>query len=140
MYFTDLFNERIRKVTVSTGIITTIVGSDDVNYRGDGIAAVNATVWWPYGVNVDSSGIPYDFPIPTTKFTSLFPVGNMYIADTAHYRVRKVTSGIISTVAGDGKPVSIGNGVPATSSSLVYPTRIGFDSSGTLHIIYIKFP
>ena len=58
MYIADWGNNRIRKVTVSTGIITTIAGSSTSgSYSGDGGAATAATLNGPYGVAVDSSGI-----------------------------------------------------------------------------------
>ncbi len=58
VYITDSTNQRIRKVTVSTGIITTIAGSGGTgSYSGDGGAATSATLYNPNGVTVDSSGI-----------------------------------------------------------------------------------
>ena len=61
MYIADSTNQRIRKVTVSTGIITTIAGTGTAgtgsfSYSGDGGAATSATLNYPYGVAVDSSG------------------------------------------------------------------------------------
>ena len=57
MYIADRSNNRIRKVTVSTGIITTIAGAGTASYSGDNGAATSATLSKPYGVAVDSSGI-----------------------------------------------------------------------------------
>ncbi len=56
MYVADNYNHRIRKVTVSTGIITTIAGNGDTGYSGDNVAATSATVYYACGVAVDSSG------------------------------------------------------------------------------------
>ena len=64
MYIADSGNSRIRKVTVSTGIISTIAGSISTiagsstsgSYSGDNGAATSATLNWPSGVAVDSSG------------------------------------------------------------------------------------
>ena len=56
MYIADSDNNRIRKVTVSTGIITTIAGTGTSSYSGDGGAATSATLYSPYGVAVDTSG------------------------------------------------------------------------------------
>ena len=56
MYIADYANQRIRKVTVSTGIITTIVGTGTASYSGDGGAATSATLYYPYGVALDASG------------------------------------------------------------------------------------
>ncbi len=61
MYIADYYNHRIRKVTVSTGIITTIAGTGSGSYSGDGAAATSATLNTPIGVGLDSSGIPYYF-------------------------------------------------------------------------------
>jgi len=52
----DYGNHRIRKVTVSTGIITLIAGSGGVIYNGDGGQATAANIYFPYGVALDSSG------------------------------------------------------------------------------------
>ena len=56
MYIGDLDNHRIRKVTVSTGIISTIAGTGSADYSGDNAAATSATLKYPYGVAVDASG------------------------------------------------------------------------------------
>ena len=56
MYIGDTYNYRIRKVTVSTGIITTYAGTGTTSYSGDGGAATSATLNVPYGVALDSSG------------------------------------------------------------------------------------
>ena len=56
MYIADTYNNRIRKVTVSTGIITTIAGTGTGSYSGDNGAATSATFYNPYGVAVDAAG------------------------------------------------------------------------------------
>ena len=56
MYIADTYNNRIRKVTVSTGIITTIAGTGSTGYSGDNGAATSATLYRPRGVAVDASG------------------------------------------------------------------------------------
>ena len=57
MYVADSNNHRIRKVTVSTGIITTIAGTGSGSYSGDNGAATSAALNIPYGVALDASGI-----------------------------------------------------------------------------------
>ena len=56
MYIADRYNLRIRKVTVSSGIISTIAGTGTTSYSGDNGAATSATLYYPRGVAVDSSG------------------------------------------------------------------------------------
>ena len=57
MYVADYSNHRIRKVTVSTGIITTIAGSSTSgSYSGDNGTATSAALYYPYGVALDASG------------------------------------------------------------------------------------
>ena len=56
MYIGDLFNNRIRKVTISTGIISTIAGTGTQSYSGDNGHATCATLNYPWGVAVDSTG------------------------------------------------------------------------------------
>ena len=59
MYIGDQNNHRVRKVTVSTGIITTIAGTGTSSYSGDNGPATSATLYNPYGVALDSAGIFY---------------------------------------------------------------------------------
>ncbi len=60
MYIADRGNNRIRKVTISTGIIATIAGSGGTgSYSGDGGAATSAKLYYPYGVGLDTSGISH---------------------------------------------------------------------------------
>ncbi len=59
VYIADRLNNRIRKITVSTGIILTIAGSGSYGYNGDEGAATSATLSYPFGVAVDSSGMVY---------------------------------------------------------------------------------
>ena len=56
MYIADGYNNRIRKVTVSTGIITTIAGTGIGTFSGDGGPATSATLYYPTGVALDTSG------------------------------------------------------------------------------------
>ncbi len=117
IYIADQFNNRIRKVTVSTGIITTVAGNGTTGYSGDGGAATNAELNGPDGVALDSAG-------------------NIYIADPYNYRVRKVTvsTGIISTVAGNGTDTYSGDGGPATSAGIYEPGKIALDAAGNIYI------
>ncbi len=57
MYIADYYNNRVRKVTVSTGIITTYAGTGTAGYSGDGGAATSAGLDYPFGVALDSLGM-----------------------------------------------------------------------------------
>jgi len=118
-------NSVIRKVTVSTGIISTVAGGategvvgELSGYSGDGGPATSAQLNWPNGVAVDS-------------------VGNIYIADSNNFVIRKVTvsTGIISTVAGDGGRGNSGDGGLATSAEFGFPNAVALDSAGNIYIV-----
>src|ERR1035437_6506014 len=111
LYIADPF--RIRKV--SGGTITTVAGNGAYRFSGDGGPATSALLNIPEAVAVDSAG-------------------NLYIADLDNYRVRKVTHGTITTVAGNGSPGFSGDGGPATLASLSQPTGVAVDSAGNLYI------
>ena len=116
IYIVDSFNNRIRKVDTS-GIITTIAGNGSYGYSGDGGPATGAEFREPYGVAVDASG-------------------NIYIADTYNSRIRKVdTSGIITTIAGNGAYLSMyyGEGGAATKAAF-FPGNVAVDASGNIYI------
>ncbi len=117
IYIADSGNNRIRKVTASTGIITTVAGNGTSGYSGDGGQATSAMLSGPEGLALDSAG-------------------NIYIADTGNNRIRKVTAstGIITTVAGNGASGYSGDGGQATSASLYYPYSVAFDAAGNLYI------
>ena len=131
IYIADLNNARVRKITASTGIITTVAGNGTSVYCGDGSPATSACVN-PYGVAVDGSG-------------------NLYIADGINngnfsvvgQRIRKVdaATGIITTIAGNGctsqsiNGCYTGDGGPATSAGLDAPKGIAVDVAGNVYII-----
>jgi len=117
VYIADQDDQRVRRVSASTGIITTVAGNGVYGFSGDGGTAANAMLYNPYGVAVDTSG-------------------NLYIADQANQRIRKVTasSGLITTVAGNGSASYAGDGGPATNASLNNPGDVAVDSAGNLYI------
>jgi sugar lactone lactonase YvrE len=115
LFIADTYNYRIRKVDTE-GFITTVAGDGSAGYSGDGGAATNANLREPFGVAVDGSG-------------------NLFIADTYNYCIRKVdTEGLITTVAGDGSAGYSGDGRAATNASLSYPAGVAVDGSGNLFI------
>jgi sugar lactone lactonase YvrE/pimeloyl-ACP methyl ester carboxylesterase len=115
VYVADAFNNRIRKVSPA-GIITTIAGTENHHYNGDGIPATSATLSSPHAVAVDS-------------------LGNVYIADTGHRRIRKIgPTGIITTIAGNGEIGDSGDGGPAVSARFDYPSGVAVDAVGNVYI------
>lgn len=139
VYIADRGNNRICKVTVSTGVISTIAGTISASYSGDNGAATSAALNSPHGVALDSSGriILYYIicvitfcVLPYLTFISV--VGNVYIADTTNNRIRRVmiSTGIISTIAGSSTSGSYNGEGHATSATLNYPYGVALDSSG----------
>jgi sugar lactone lactonase YvrE len=124
LYIADALNFRIRKVTPD-GKITTVAGTGQEGFSGDGGPAVNAQIESPSAVAVDSAG-------------------NLYIVDSAvwngagfsNQRIRKVDpKGTISTFAGNGVGGSSGDGGPAIRAELCYPQGIAVDSAGNVYIL-----
>ena len=114
MYIADNGNNRIRKVD-SAGVITTVAGNGSENYSGDGGPAISAGLL-PTGVEIDN-------------------LGNLYIVDGYNQRIRKVdTTGVITTVAGNGTVGYSGDGGLATEASLNFPVGVALDFSGNMYI------
>ena len=59
-------------------------------------------------------------------------IGNVYIADQANHRIRKVSTGIITTIAGTGSTTFSGDDGAATSATLYYPIGVAIDASGRI--------
>ncbi|MCD6012707.1 MAG: hypothetical protein K0Q79_2569 [Flavipsychrobacter sp.] len=115
VYIADDGNYRVRKVN-SSGIISTIAGDGTSGFSGDGGPATAARFLEPFDLCLDVAG-------------------NVYVVDRANHRVRKIsTSGIITTVAGDGTASSGGDGLPATTAQLYAPSGVVFDASGNMYI------
>ena len=92
MYIADFLNKRIRKVTVSTGDVSTVAGTGIPSFSGDGGAATSATMNCPIGIVVDTPGIYMHTYLSSFVYLNHLPLpGNLYIADTLNHRVRKVT-------------------------------------------------
>jgi sugar lactone lactonase YvrE len=113
---------RIRKMDLRTGIITTIAGTGETGFSGDGSPAVNARIGVPTDIVIDSSG-------------------NIFIADRFNARIRKVDSstGIITTYAGNGcdpftQNCQLGDGGPAVKATLSNPEGLAIDKEGNLFI------
>ena len=115
LYIVDGNNHRIRKVD-ATGTITTVAGTGERGFGGDGGPATEAQLRSPTGIAMDGAG-------------------NLYIADRINYRIRKVDlTGTISTIAGTGELGFGGDGGPATEAQLDFPTGVAVDGAGNLYI------
>ncbi len=116
LYIADTSNSRIRRVDADTGIITTVAGNGR-EYSGDGGAAIEAGMGYPTSVVVDGSG-------------------HLYIADTFSNRIRRVdgVTGVITTVAGNGRYEFSGDGGAATEAGTTEPSGVSVDRDGTLYI------
>lgn len=122
VYISDTMNHRIRKVSKSTGIISTIAGNGAAITTpiGDGLPAISARLYQPSGIYIDASD-------------------NIYFADSAHHRIRRIdhATGIITTVAGTGfySWTSGNNDLGlATNVNLYYPVDVTMDNEGNLFI------
>ena len=118
VYIADTANRRIRKVSPD-GTITTVAGTGTPGGRFNPLEdgpAVTALLDSPSGIAIDASG-------------------NLYIADSENFRIRKVTpEGIISTVAGNAIIGSDGDGGPANQASIGYVSGLAVDADGNLYI------
>ena len=117
LYFCDLDNQRIRRFDPKTKKVTTVAGSGEKGYGGDGGAALQASLNMPHEIQFDQAG-------------------NLYIAERDNHVIRKVEAktGVISTVAGTGAPGFSGDGGPGAQAQLRQPHSIVFDRDGTLLI------
>ncbi|MBU1487043.1 Ig-like domain-containing protein [bacterium] len=115
IYVADRNSHAVRKIDAG-GTITTVAGTGNSGYSGDGGLATEANLSRPSGLAIDSSG-------------------NLYIADSLNHRIRKInTTGIITTVAGVGTAGFSGDGGPAASAKLNFPYAVACDNQGNIYI------
>ena len=100
VYIADSANNRIREISAA-GVVSTVAGTGVQGYFGDGGAAAAAMLNQPQAVALDSSG-------------------NLYIYDSGNSRIRKVSGGNITTVAGNGTCCYSGDGASATAAQIGY--------------------
>jgi hypothetical protein len=114
VYIADISNNRVRVVSATTGIISTVAGTGVYGYNGDGLPASQTQISGPYSLAFDAAG-------------------NLFIG-AGGYRVLRLdaASGTISTYAGTGILGFTGDGGPAIAARLSYPYRIALDGAGNL--------
>ena len=117
LFIADYYNNRIREVNHTTGVITTVAGCSSITSHGDGLPATAADLYLPTGVAVDAAG-------------------NLFIADLQENRIREVnlSTGIITTVAGNGTAGFSGDNGPATVAELDKPDGVAVDAAGNIFI------
>lgn len=182
VYFADTGNGRIRRI--SNGVITTVAGNGPGDNTGDNGPALNAGLGNMHGLAADSTGNLYiadvgsetsdlisvagsqvirkvsngvittvagngtpgfsgdNGPATSAELNSAYTsvsvgvdsAGNLYIADSGNNRIRKVSNGVITTVAGNGTCGFSGDNGPATNAQLCNPLSVAVDSAGNLYI------
>ena len=109
LVFSDTSNHCIRRIDAGSGIISTICGTGERGFAGDGGVATLAELNEPYGMVIDRSG-------------------RVFFADRLNRRVRVIdTMGVVSTLAGDGSGVFSGDGGPAAAAGLSEPNGLALD-------------
>ena len=117
LFIADSFNNRVRAVNLSTGVITTVAGNGTQGDTGDGQQASSAELFDPQGLAVDN-------------------LGHLFISDSGNDRIREVnlSTGVITTVAGNGTQGDTGDGQQATSAELTNAFGVTVDSQGDLFL------
>jgi uncharacterized protein (TIGR03437 family) len=112
LYIADADNNVIRQVD-TTGVITTVAGNGTRGYNGDTIPATQASLNSPTSIAFDAAG-------------------SIYIADSGNSRIRRVSGGVITTVAGTGNSLFFGENVAAATAALSNPISVAIDANGNL--------
>lgn len=117
LFIADSYNNRIRRVDQRTGVMTTVAGTGERGFSGDGGPAANCTLHFPEGLAIDDGG-------------------NLFIADTVNRRIRRVdaATGIIDTYAGIGEIGVNAEGTPALEARFLRLARIAVDRTGNLYV------
>ncbi len=118
MFFVEMKNHIIRRVEAKTGIISTVAGTGQPGFAGDGGPAVQAQFRQPHSIAFD-------------------PQGNLLVCDIGNHRVRRVNlkTGIIDTYAGNGDRKPTPDGAPVATVPLNGPRAIDLDRQGNLYLV-----
>lgn len=121
LYVCEVDTHRVRRIDLETGLISTVAGTGDEGYAGDGGPATEAQLNEPYELRFDAAG-------------------DLYFVEMQNAVVRKVDmkSGVISTIAGTGEPGFSGDGGPAIAAQFNQPHSIAFDADGDLYVADIR--
>jgi len=114
------FQNTILRLDATTGVLSLVAGNGTTGFSGDNGPATAAQLHL-FGYHP----IAVDF------------VGNLYIADSENQRIRKVSNGVITTVAGNGTPGFSGDNGPAATAQLYWPSGLAVDSAGKIYVAEI---
>ncbi len=117
LFVVDMNNHRVRRVDAKSGMVTTVAGTGEPGFSGDGGPAVKASLNRPSSMAVDSRG-------------------NIFVADGRNSRIRRIDieTGIITTFAGNGEKGFSGDGGPATEARIGNANGLAFDRFGNLFV------
>lgn len=115
LYIVDMVNHAVRKIDMKSGILTTIAGTGQPGYSGDGGPAVKAQFKQPHSIQFG-------------------PEGDLYVCDIGNHVIRRIDmkTGTISTFAGTGKAGDTPDGSPIEGTPLKGPRSLDFDKDGNL--------
>jgi DNA-binding beta-propeller fold protein YncE len=157
--FSDTYNHCIRRIDTRTAVITTIAGTGEPGFSGDGSAAIQARMNQPYGIVIDRMGTIYIADrlnkrvrridsrsgVISTLCELVEPNGlaldrehrRLFIADVADHRVRVVdlATGALSTFAGTGNGRHAGDGGPAADADIFGARAVALAPDGSLYIL-----
>jgi sugar lactone lactonase YvrE len=136
IYIADTLNNRVRVVIQATGVIKTVAGGVATDTSAPAaLGGVTTAVSAPLGDGGPATAAQLLRP----SGVALAPNGDLYIADTGHHRIRKVSAatGLISTIAGDGTPGWSGDGGPARLARLAAPLGLAVVGSSRGVTVYV---
>lgn len=115
VFIADAGNHRIRRVDAATQVISTVAGTGEAGFSGDGGPAISAQLSSP-------------------RFLAFDPAGNLLISDLGNRRIRRISrTGVITTIAGTGETGATGDGGPATAANIGNLTGIAVDTSSNIY-------